>query len=272
MRSNGQPSAREMLAENLKELRAKSGLSVRALADKMGWHYSHLHKMESGDSRGSEEMIDALVTFYEAAHLKQLWLLAKQTAYVDQYEKYLSLQAKATVMYQYAPCIIPGLLQTEGYARELLRASDLFRDDLDDQVELRLDRQAILTGDDPAEYRAVIDEAALRCPLSDPEEWRKQLAHLVEVAKLPNITIQVLPQAAGLHGLTNTHTMLMRVGRTSVAYAESGYSGDLVEDPRQVDRLQVLYDHVRDKALSPQRSVAFIEQLMEDSTCEPPGT
>ncbi len=149
----------------------------------------------------------------------------------------------------------------------------MFLDDLDDQVQLRLDRQVILTGEDPAEYRAIIDEAVLRCSLSDSEEWREQLGHLVEMSKLPNVTIHVLPQAAGLHGLTNTHTMLMRLPKgSSVAYTETGQSGDLIEDTKETDRLQVLYDRLRDKALSPQESVAFIDKLMEERTCKPPET
>jgi hypothetical protein len=58
----------------------------------------------------------------------------------------------------------------------------------------------------------------------------------------------------------------------SAAYAETGYSGDLTEDPSEVDRLQVLYDRLRDKALSPRESVAFIERLMEDIPCDPPDS
>jgi transcriptional regulator with XRE-family HTH domain len=267
------PSALEMLAENLRTLRATSGLSVRALADKLGWDHAHLHKMENAKSRGSEALIEALDTFYETGpHLKQLWVLARQIPFVSRYEKYMGLEAKARLMYQYAPSVIPGLLQTEGYARELLNASGMFGDGLDDQVTLRLERQEkILTDEDPAEFRAIIDEAALSCPLRDRGEWRKQLAHLVTVAKRPNVTIQVLLRAAGLHGLTNTHTMFLRLPKgTSVANTETGYSGDLVEDPEEVARLQVLYDRLRDKALSPPESVAFIEKLMEDLPCEPP--
>jgi transcriptional regulator with XRE-family HTH domain len=267
------PSALEMLAENLRTLRATSGLSVRALADKLGWDHAHLHKMENGKSRGSEALIEALDTFYETRpHLKQLWVLSRQIPFVSRYEKYMELEAKARLMYQYAPSVIPGLLQTEGYARELLNASGLFGDGLDDQVTLRLDRQEkILTDEDPAEYRAIIDEAALSCPLRDREEWRKQLAHLVTVAKLPNVTIQVLLRSAGLHGLADTDTMFLRLPKgASVAYTETGYSGDLVQDAEEVARLQVFYDRLRDKALSPPDSVAFIEKLMEDLPCEPP--
>jgi transcriptional regulator with XRE-family HTH domain len=266
------PSAREMLADELTRLRSESGLSLRQLADKLGWDHAHLHNMEHGKSRGSEGVIEALDVFYGTTPLlKRLWTLAKATPFRDKYQRYMDLESEARVMQQYSPSIIPGLLQTEAYARELLRASGLAGDELDEQVSARLGRQGKLTEEPVVDFRAIVHEAALRCPLSDLRAWRTQLAHLVAMAERPNVTVQVLRLDARLHGLTNTDTMILWQPKGScVAYTETGYSGDLAEDPGDVERLRLAYDHLRDLALSPRDSVAFIQMLLEDIPCDPP--
>ncbi|GHE59467.1 hypothetical protein GCM10018785_30890 [Streptomyces longispororuber] len=175
---------------------------------------------------------------------------------------------------QYAPSIMPGLLQTEAYARNLLRAAGPIDEDaLAEDVVARMSRQDLLDReDDQPEYRAIIDEAVLRRPLADPKEWLGQLAHLRHVAERPNVTLQVAPLAVGLHGLTNTDaTFLWLADGRMVAYVETGYSGELVEDARNVDRLRRSYDHLRDIVLSPRESSDVITQYMEEAPCEPPG-
>jgi hypothetical protein len=93
----------------------------------------------------------------------------------------------------------------------------------------------------------------------------------VELARLPHVTIQVLPFSAGHHALSQTHSVLLwQPDGTSQAYTETAYSGELFEEPKDVATLRVAYDRVRDLALSPRESVAFIEQLMEDIPCDPP--
>ena len=266
------PSAPELLAENLKALREKSGLSLRELADKLGWDHAHLHKMENGKNRCSEAVIEALDTFYGTGPmLKHLWLLAGQRAFRDKYKRYMELEAEARVMQQYCPSVVLGLLQTEAYARELLRASDLAGEELEDQVAARLSRQTILTNEPLTDFRAILDEAVVRRPLTASDEWREQLAHLIKMSERPNVTIQVLPLRAGLHGLHNTDTMfLWRQNGTCAAYTETSYSGDLVESPEDVQRLRLTYDRLRDLAFSPRETVAFLVHLLEDIPCASP--
>ncbi|WP_432052968.1 helix-turn-helix domain-containing protein [Streptomyces xiamenensis] len=269
----GKPSASRMLAEEQARLRAERGWSYRELSQKVRFDHTYLHEMETGKTLGSPEVIRALDEVYGTGpHLSQLRELARDSAFRDKYQRYMQLEAKATVMQHYAVSNLPGLLQTEAYARDLLRAAQSRKQgDLEEQVAARLSRREVLMGDDPTDFRTILDESVLRRPLQSTEEWRSLLCHLLQMGRLPHVVIQVLPMAVGFHGLTNTDTMLMWLpnGR-SVAYTETGYSGEMIEDPREVEHLRLAYDRLRDLAWSPPESLAFIEQLLEDIPCVPP--
>jgi hypothetical protein len=180
------------------------------------------------------------------------------------------LEAEAVSMWQYSPSLLPGLLQTPEYATELLRQGGLKGDELGAQVEARMGRREALLRDDCPQYRAILYEAVLRTPLQEPDEWQGQLEHLALMSHRLNVTVQVLPMSVGLHGLTNTHTMFLRgpSGQT-VAWVETGYSGELVQETAAVEHLQLRYDRVRDLALSPDESRQFIERMLEEGPCEP---
>jgi hypothetical protein len=231
--------------------------------------------MEHGTSLGGPELAQELDRYYGTTHLVVLWELAMRdpTQFRERYRRYMMLEAEATGLQKYALSVVPGLLQTPAYARDLLRAAGPMDEEiLARDVAARMGRQDLLSRDDQPQFRALLDEAVLRRPLADPAEWREQLAHLVRMgAEFSNVTIQVVLSSVGLHGLTNTDTMFLWLpdGRT-VAYVETGYSGDLVEETRDVDRLRKAYDHLRDVALSPRESRELITQYMEESPCEPP--
>lgn len=266
-----------MLAKELARLREESGKSLATLGEETTYDRAYLHKLETGARVGSPGVIAALQAVYGSAseHLTMLWQLAREDAFADKYKRFMQLEAKATVRYEYAAGIIPGLLQTEAYAREVLQAArPRDANDLSEQVAARLGRQDLLQGDDPPHYRAVLDEAVLRRVGRDPEEWMKQLEHLVESSELPNVTIQVLPFSAGLHALMGTSlTILWLPDGKAVAYTEDQHSGQLLESAKDVENLRLSYDLLRDLALSPRKSVAFIKRLMEDGTsCAPDPT
>jgi hypothetical protein len=128
----------------------------------------------------------------------------------------------------------------------------------------------LLEGEDAPPFRTILSEAVLRTPLRDAGEWRGQLEHVVELAERANVTMQVLPLDAGLHGLMNATVMFLRLvdGRT-VAYMENGYQGDLIEENAAVERLQRAYDATRDLALSPAESRKFVLAMLEEAPCDP---
>ncbi|MEU6507662.1 helix-turn-helix transcriptional regulator [Streptomyces sp. NPDC046942] len=266
-----EPRAR--FAEELRLLRAMKGVSLRALADAVGWDASLFGKMEKGQTLGGPEVVEALDLYYGTGDkLLTLWELAiaDQTQFKERYRRYMALEAEAVSLWQYSVAMVPGLLQTAGYASEALAAGGYRGEELEQQVNARLGRRALLESEEPPSFRAILSESVLRNSLRDARAWWEQLEYLVEVGERPNITLYVLPFGRGLHAMVNTDVMLMRLldGR-AVAYAESDLLGELIEETSQVERLLRTYDDLRDLALSPAESRTFILRVLEEAPCEP---
>ncbi|MEV5483636.1 MULTISPECIES: helix-turn-helix domain-containing protein [Streptomyces] len=264
---------RVRFAEELRALRTRRGDSLRQLGERLGWDWSLFGKMENGETLGGPEVVQALDQYYGTPGLLlALWELAvsDQTQFRERYRRYMALEAEATSLWHFAVSVLPGLLQTPGYAREVLAAGGLKGEELDQQVEARMGRRELLAGEDAPPFRTILSEAVLRTPLRDAGEWRRQLEYLGEVGERDGVTIQVLPQSSGLHGLMGAAVMFLRLpeGRT-VAYTENGYRGELIEENGPVERLQRAYDAVRDLALTPAESRKFVLRMLEEVPCDP---
>ncbi|AOR33526.1 transcriptional regulator [Streptomyces fodineus] len=264
---------RMRFAEELRLLRTERGLSLRKLAEEVGWDASQFGKMESRRTLGSPEVVQALDQYYGTPGLLvTLWELAvaDPKQFKEQYRGYMELEAEAVSLWHYGVSILPGLLQTDGYAREVLALGGYEGEELDRQVEARTGRRNVLEGGDAPPFRALIAEAVLRTPLRDAGEWREQLDYLLEASERRNVTVQVLPQNSGLHGLVSTAVMFLRLldGQT-VAYTENAHRGELIEEVSSVELLQRAYDAMRDLALNPAASRKFILRMLEEVPCEP---
>ncbi|MDX3385456.1 helix-turn-helix transcriptional regulator [Streptomyces niveiscabiei] len=264
---------RERFREVVKEQREKLGLSFRELSRRLGWDQSLLSRLESGATIGSPQVAMGLDTFYGTTPLiLTVWELAAgdKKQFRPQYRPYMEYEAKAVALSQFSPTRLPGLLQTEAYAQEALSAGGFEGEELAQQVEARIGRQAILESEDPPVFRAILSEASLRNSLRDPAAWREQLQGLLEACDLPNVTIRVLPFGVGLHGLDTTDVMFLRIldGRT-VVYTENDLDGDVVEETGKAEYLFRAYDAVCDLAQTPAESRAFILRLLEEVPCDP---
>ncbi|MFE6104612.1 helix-turn-helix domain-containing protein [Streptomyces laurentii] len=264
---------RKRFAEELRLLRVERKLTFRALGNALGWDGSLFSKMEKGETLGGPEVIQALETYYGVPGLLlALWELAlgDPTQFKERYRRYMSLEAEAVSLWYYAVGSMPGLLQTPSYARAQLEAGGLEGDELRSQVQARIGRRELLDGPSAPPFRAILSETVLRTPLADQEEWHEQLEHLLTMSERKNITLQVVPHAAGLHVLMNTDVIFLRLadGR-SVAYVETAHTGDLVQDSAAVQRLQLSYDQTRDLALSPDQTREFITKILKEMPCDP---
>ncbi|EGG45922.1 MULTISPECIES: helix-turn-helix domain-containing protein [Streptomyces] len=264
---------RQRFAEELRTLRTSGGTSLRQLGERLGWDWSLFGKMEKGETLGSPEVVQALDQHYGTPGLLlALWELAAgdHTQFRERYRRYMALEAEAVSLWHFAVSVLPGLLQTPGYAREVLAVGGWRGKDLERQVEARMGRRELLAGDDAPPFRTILSEAVLRTPLRDAVEWRAQLDYVTELSESPAVTIQVLPLAAGVHGLVGTDVWFLRLadGRP-IAYTENAYWGELVEESSRVERLQRAYDVVRDMAMSPTESRKFILRMLEEAPCEP---
>ncbi|MEU8028088.1 helix-turn-helix transcriptional regulator [Streptomyces sp. NPDC049099] len=264
---------RKRYAEELRRLRTARGLSLRALADAVGWDPSLFMKLESGKTLGSPEVAEALDEFYGTPGLLlALWELAvgDPTQFKEQYRRYMLLEAEAVSLWHFGVSILPGLLQVDAYAREVLTLGGYRGKELDQQVAARTGRRILLEGEDAPPFRALIAETVLRTPLRDLAAWREQLDYLLEASECPDLTLQVLPDSSGLHGLVGTAVMFLRLtDGTTVAYTENAYRGELIEENAGVERLQRAYDAMRDQALNPAESRKFILRMLEEVPCEP---
>lgn len=261
-------SARDVLASQLSRLREASGKSLAQLAEDTRYDRSYLHRLETGERLSERPVMKALDDVYEAGGLLVwLWKRARKEAARERFREFMSWEAQATIMHKYMVAV-PGLIQTEAYARTVLSSQPMTStDELETQIAERLARQDILRRDPPPNVRVILDEAAIRRPVADVKVWREQLQHIVDATQSPNVVVQLLPFVAGSHDLMGgSLSLLWMPDGTGVAYLEGSKSGEVIEDPAVVALHRLSYDRVRDSALSPAESASFIERVMEEGT------
>lgn len=192
---------------------------------------------------------------------------ANKSKYPDHFAEAAEAEAVATAIKEYAPLLIPGVLQTEAYAREVFRAYQptATEDVIDGLVEARLARSHLL--DDPTKplFWAVLDEAVLRRKVGGAGVMAEALGYVAELARRHRIIVQVLPFEAGAHASSNGALRLMAFDDAPpLAYLEVLGTGQLEDNPAAVARYELSYDLVRASAASPQESLALIESVAED--------
>ncbi|MGH3313530.1 MAG: DUF5753 domain-containing protein, partial [Streptomyces sp.] len=201
---------------------------------------------------------------------QRLCKLARSSKHPDYFADAAELEKLATTISEYAPMLVPGLLQTEAYARGLTQATLPFatEDEIETHVTARMERGRRLDDPTAPELWAIIHEAALRVPVDGPEVSREQLDQLSElIRRQTRVVVQVIPFSAGPHPLMYGTTILMTFADApSVAYTEGAHAGQLIDEPPLVAKYQRSYDHVRAAALSPKASLTLIESAAKDYT------
>ncbi|MFI9719698.1 DUF5753 domain-containing protein [Streptomyces sp. NPDC052396] len=183
----------------------------------------------------------------------------------------MELEAQASAIAAYTVATVPGLLQTEAYAREVLRhgltSSEEQRENF---LATRLDRQSMLSSVNPPLYWVILDEAALHRACGGPPVMREQLSHLLAMAARPTITIQMLSFASGAHPSMGGSLFVLELptGKRA-AYTEDAFSGRLTEERPEAAAYALAYDRLRAMALSPDDSMALISRVLEESYRDP---
>ncbi|MER6110158.1 helix-turn-helix domain-containing protein [Streptomyces hirsutus] len=263
-----QESRRVELGETLRILRDKAGKSLGQLAEETSYDKSYLYRLEKGERLSKRAVMEDLDRYHGTGDLLvRLWRDARKEVIKDKYKAFMELEATARMMWLFQLRVL-GLLQTEDYARAVLsgaRATAGNSEEIEEQVTLRMGRQELLYRQPAPRVRVILDEGALRRPVRDLKVWTDQLSYLVEAAELPSVAIQVLPYTAGVHDLMDSHLWLLwqRAG-DPVAYVEGNGFGELIDEPDKVLSLCLSYDLVRDVALTPAESTAFIKSLLEE--------
>ncbi|MEY9992422.1 transcriptional regulator with XRE-family HTH domain [Streptomyces sp. V4I8] len=267
-------SGRAALGRTLKLLREKASKSLGQMADDTGYDKSYLSRLESGERLSKVAVMEDLDSYHSSGDLLvRLWRDARKEVVKDKYKRVMELEATARLMWMFQ-LRVPGLLQTEDYARAVLSGLSGAQttagngEEVEEQVALRMGRQELLYRDPAPSLRVILDEGALRRPVPDPQVWTDQLSHLLEAAEMPSVALQVLPFTAGVHDLMSSDlTLLWQRAGDPVAYVEGNGFGELFEDLDRVLAFRLSYDLVRDAALTPVESTAFIKRLLEE--CRP---
>jgi transcriptional regulator with XRE-family HTH domain len=272
------------LALELLHRRESTGMSREEVARQLEWSTSTLFRIETGRSRPQPGNVRVLLELYgvtgpERDGLIQLardarqpgWWQSFRDVLPNPYEVYIGLEAGAATIRNYEPIVIPGLLQTEDYARALSRNGplELDRDEIEGRVEVRMARQRVLTREDRPRLWTVVDEAAIHRAVGGPEVMRDQLRHLAESAGQGKTTVQVVPYSAGAHAGTTGPFVILNFPEPTdpaVVYVET-LAGDIyLEERADVNRYTLAFDRLLAAALHPDDSVRLIEQVASTMT------
>lgn len=261
-------SGRAALGRTLRYLREKTGKSLGQLAEETAYDKSYLYRLETGERLSKQPVMEDLDRHYGSGDvLVRLWKAARRDVFKNKYKAFMRLESTAEIMHKFT-LGVPGVLQTEGFARAVLSGAQTTVNSeelVEEQVVARMGRQQILVRDPVPDVRIIMDEYALRRPAADAKVWADQLTRLVDATEQPAVALQVLPFSAGIHHLMDgSLSLLWQSDGTAAAYTEGNGCGELVEDPKEVTRYRLSYDRVRDLALSPSDSAAFIRGISEE--------
>jgi len=248
-------------------LREAAGLTQEEVSERTGKDRSTLYRLESAQQRPQRSTLIQLLDLYgtNETHRHEMmellkdagqrgWMRPYLSELPETYSDYIGFEDEARSICNYQSLFIPGLLQTEAYARAQLRgtwpsASD---EDIELRVAARMERQPVLVKDDAPKFWAIIDEAALHRLVGGRDVMSDQIARLLETHSHPDITIQMIPYRAGAHpGMDGSFVILdfPNVDDPSIVYIESAAGGLFLEEAMAIRRYILMFEHLRAAAL-----------------------
>ena len=288
---DGQPAAdaqgptvpRMLVGIELHRYRDAAGISPDQAAYEIRASRSKISRMENGLVRFKERDVTDLLTLYGITDEQirdRLVTLARQAntpgwwskygdIMADWFESYLGLETAASVIRTFELQFVHGLFQTEDYARAvtLLGHTGSPGDEIDRRVSLRLKRQDLLTSPSPPQVWSVLDEGALRRPVGGRRVMRAQLSHLAEVARMRQVTLQVVPFDRGGHAAAGGSFTVLRFSEPEVpdvVYLEQLTSALYLDKREDVDHYMEVMNHLSTEALTPVESTRFITDMSRE--------
>ncbi|OZM74546.1 transcriptional regulator [Amycolatopsis antarctica] len=264
---------RRRLASELRRLRETAELTIDEVGEKLECSASKISRIETGHVGVTPRDVRDLLELYGISGdaqeaLVQLAREARKRGWWHAYNEvftgaFVGLESDASSLRAFQALLVPGLLQTRDYTRAVIRAMrpDADEKELNRRVDARMARQQLLADPSPPCFWAVIDEAVLHRVVGGPEVMAEQLQHLRTLSALPHVTIQVVPFGAGAHpGMEGPFLILgyPEQADPDVVYVDCTASGVYLEEPEDVQRYSLMFDHLRASALKPDDSHTLI--------------
>lgn len=275
---------RRRLAGELRRHREALGLTLDEVAEQLEWSNAKISRIENArvgvlprDVKYllnvyavEGEVREVLLTLAREARQKGWWHSYGE-AVPPWFEVYVGLESDAVTMDAYESEHVPGLLQTADYARSIFQAFPIDDEaEIDKRVDLRMARTKRLAAPGAPKFWVVLNEAVIHRCVGGVQTMRSQLDHLRDMAKLPNVTIQVLPFDAGAHpAMSGAFTILGFPEPTDpkVVFMEGQTGGLYLEKSHEIDRYSLAFDHLRAAALRPSDSQALVGRIADSMAC-----
>ena len=264
------------LGRRLRELRYQHGLTVEDVAGRLLCSATKVSRLETGMRRPSLRDVRDLCALYDldgrtSTELMSLARGAREqgwwTQYVDvSFEPYIGLEAEAAAITCYSMCYVPGLLQTEEYARALIEAiaPGIEPEEYEQRVEVRLRRQQLLEQDNRPRYRVLLDEAVLHRRIGGAQVMYAQLSKILDAVEKDQAAVQVVPFDLGAHAAQDCNFVLLEFDGPSlspVVYVEGLTGSRYIDREADVDRYRETVEKLRDSALNPHDSINLLNEL-----------
>jgi transcriptional regulator with XRE-family HTH domain len=257
------------VGRQLKLRREAVGMRAAEFGESVGYGEDLVYKIEGGKRIPRQEYLDRADEVLGAGGLiAATWEDVKKVRYPKKVRELAKLEGQAVEIGVYECNIIAGLLQTSEHARAVISAAQppYSPDDVERMVTARLARQSVFERDPAPSIHFVLEEAALRRPIGGTMVWRRQLERLLEVARLHNVMLQVMPLNSEVHsGLDGRIEVLKFPDGTAVGRSDGAFNGRPTTDPKQLRILELRYGTIRAQALSPGESLSLIEQLLGET-------
>lgn len=276
-------AAQRRLRVELRHLRERQHLTQQQVADALEISLSKVIRMENGIVHIQRNDLDALLRLYQVSEKKQVEDLltiarvSRQEAWWDRYRSEfnrrfittIGLEASASVIRQFQLLLIPGLLQTEDYARTIISTYDTDEDGINLGVRVRMERQQLLDADLGQKLFFIVDEAAIRRQVGGPSVMREQLVRLKELNRRPNISIQVIPFSKGAYlGIRGSFKIFeFDDGYDYAVDVEQSYDSVLIQNSPEESRMYIenFYD-LEDLASGPDELDKLIDSVLARSS------
>ncbi|PWK73384.1 helix-turn-helix protein [Streptomyces sp. CG 926] len=257
------------VGRQLKMWREAAGLDRAKFGERMGYGANLIYKIERGARIPRPEFLDKADEVLGAGgKIAVMKADIERARYPKKVRDLAKLESEAVEIGSYDNVVVPGLLQTEEYARALfgLRRPGFSEDEIERLATARLARQKILRQHPAPLLTVVQEEAVLRRPIGGKMVLRRQLEHLLEIGRLRNVEIQVMPIGVEEHsGLAASFKVMRLNDGTTVGHNEGQLAHRLITEPKEVQILDMRYGMIRAQALTPRASLTFIEKVLGET-------